>query len=42
MKNKYIDNINKSYLLKENGEIEQLKKTDLDNLNANTTNVMNN
>ena len=37
-----IDNINKSYLLKENGEIEQLKKTDLDNLNANTTNVMNN
>ena len=37
-----IDNINKSYLLKENGEIEQLKKTDLDNLNANATNVMNN
>ena len=30
-----IDNYNKSYLLKENGEIEKLKKTDIDNLSSN-------
>ena len=37
-----IDNINKSYLLKENGEIEILKKSDLDNLNSATLNNLNN
>ena len=30
-----IDNYNKSYLLKENGEIEKLKKTDIENLSHN-------
>ena len=30
-----VDNYNKSYILKENGEIEKLKKTDIDNLSSN-------
>ena len=36
-----IDNINKSFLLKENGQIQKLKKEELDNmLNANISNVI--